>query len=276
MGGTVAVTLRTEDGTEHRMARWTNIFPYMVHNLGFISGELNYWNDFLKQWTDMKLDWDDNHEEYQKREVEHPDDYDYYSSVFRFDMTPCYAYHTFLAPEDYGLIVLDQVKKKILQMQGYTTLGKQTLAAISLEMDWNISRDIREGRSSLVGYMDSLREKSVDSSALEFYDLCNNGRVVGLEGYNRVLDQMETTDLRGASTEDIFANIVSDDRTLHLGRFDLDLSPYAVERFTEDSEGAIKMRERILDLGFVLSDEEEKVWQEWIDDELEQEKEDGV
>ena len=104
MGGTVAVTLRTEDGAEHRMARWTNIFPETVHNLGFLSGELSYWGESLKRFYEMKQDWDDNHEEYEEKRNERPDDYDYYD-VFQFPMTSCYGNYTLLATYGYGLIV---------------------------------------------------------------------------------------------------------------------------------------------------------------------------
>jgi hypothetical protein len=79
--------------------------------------------------------------------------------------------------------------------------------------------------------------------------------------------------LRGSSTEEVFETDISGKQGF--GHFELDLSPYTVERFDENSKGAIRMRKRILELGFVLSDEEEKFWQEWINDELEQEAEDG-
>lgn len=273
MGGTVAVTLRTEDGAEHRMARWTNIFPETVHSLEFISGSLDYWKDSLERFYDMKKDWDDNHEEYNRRAIERPQDYGYRGSVFRFPMTPCYGSGTYLAPEGYGLIVLDQVEKKILEMQGYTSFGTHNIASISLDMDWNIFEEIREGRASLVEYIESLRESQPENRAVGFYDLCKAGKVSGRDQYNRTTGEFEIVDLRGASVEDVFSIIVADKPTVD--RFILDLSPYTVERFEEDSEGAIQMRKRVLELGFVLSDEEEKFWQEWIDDELEQEKEDG-
>lgn len=276
MGGTVAVTLRTEDGVEHRMARWTNIFPQTVHHLDFISGSLDYWRDSLKRFYDMKKDWDDNHEEYQKRRAERPDDYGYQSEVFQFPMTPCYGDYTLLAPEGYGLIVLDQVEKKILEMQGYTSFGHQNIARIGLGMHWDALKDIKAGKLALSDYIDHLRKKDEDNAAVEFYDLCEAGKVVGREEYDRSIDDFRMIDLRGSSTEEIFEIVVdtSVNRRSAFGHYKLDLSPYTVERFDEDSEGAIAMRQRILELGFGLSDEEERLWQEWINDELEQEKED--
>jgi len=273
MGGTVAVTLRTEDGKEHRMARWTNIFPETVHNLEFLSGDLSYWDESLKRFYDMKQDWDDNHEEYEKRQAERPDDYEY-QDVFQFPMTPCYGDYTNLAPEGYGLIVLDQKNKKILEMQGYTHFGDMMKASISMAMDWDTMQEIRDGKVSVKDCMEHLRKNTDYNVALDFYDLCEAGKVVAKASYNRDLGDFETFSLqKGISTEQIFKHEILDEKR-GMDRYVLDLSPYTVERFDEDSEGAIQMRKRVLELGFVLSDEEEKIWQEWINDNLEQENED--
>lgn len=270
MGGTVAVTLRTEDGAEHRMSRWTNIFPSTVHHLGFISGSLDYWTDSLERWYGMKKDWDDNHEEYERRRIERPDDYEYRDKAFRFPMTPCYGDGTYLAPDGYGLIVMDQEKKKILEMQGYTSFGHTNIASVSLGMDRQASADIIKGKLLLSDYIESLRGQE-DNCAVEFYDLCEAGKVVAREKYNKARGDFDWIDLRESSTEEKF-KVINGKPTF--GYFALDLSPYTVERFDEDSEGAIQMRKRILELGFVLSDKEEKFWQEWIDEKLEQENED--
>jgi len=272
MGGTVAVTLRTEDGAEHRMARWTNIFPETVHNLGFISGDLSYWNNSLKRFYEMKQDWDDNHKEYEKRQAERPDDHEY-QDVFRFPMTPCYGDYTSLAPEGYGLIVLDQVEKKILEMQGYTSFGEEMNASIGMSMDWDAMQEIKNGQLSVEDYMESVRQKGDENRALDFYNMCEAGRVAALRSYNMKIGDFEDSSLQGVPTEQIFKDHIANARR-GIDRFALDLSPYTVERFDEDSEGAIQMRKRILELGFGLSDEEERFWQEWINDELEQENED--
>jgi hypothetical protein len=187
-------------------------------------------------------------------------------------MTPCYGDYTSLAPEGYGLIVLDQVEKKILEMQGYTSFGQQNTASISLGMDWNVLKDIGAGKLPLSKYIEELREQQEDNCAVEFYDLCEAGKVVGRGQYDASIHGLRMSDLRGSSTEEIFKPVINRERGF--GHFELDLSPYTVERFDENSKGAIRMRKRILELGFGLSDEEEKFWQDWINDELEQEAED--
>ena len=122
--------------------------------------------------------------------------------------------------------------------------------------------------------MEHLRENTDYNVALDFYDLCEARKVVAKAIYNRALGDFEETSFQGASTEQIFEDEILADGRRGMDRYVLDLSPYTVEQFSENSDGAIKMRQRILELGFVLSDEEEKIWQEWINDELEQENED--
>jgi len=36
MGGSLAVTLREPDGTEHRMCRWMNMLPAFINNLKLV------------------------------------------------------------------------------------------------------------------------------------------------------------------------------------------------------------------------------------------------
>jgi hypothetical protein len=158
-------------------------------------------------------------------------------------------------------------------MQGYTSFGRQNTASIRLGMDWNVLKDIGAGKLPLSKYIEELRGQHEDNCAVEVYDLCEAGRVVGLGQYDASIHGLRVSDLRGSSTEEVFETVISGKQGF--GHFELDLSPYTVERFDENSKGAIRMRKRILELGFVLSDEEEKFWQEWINDELEQEAEDG-
>ena len=68
----------------------------------------------------MKKDWE-----------QHKDD-----EKFEYPMTLCYTpYPAFLAPEGYGLVVVDMQKDTILSCQGYTSFGNIHVAGMIMSMD---------------------------------------------------------------------------------------------------------------------------------------------
>ena len=83
MGGTVAVTVRKEDGTVIPMHRWTNSLPYWIKTRKFIENPSKTMEEYIYQ------DQEDS--------------------------------EAFVAPEGYGLVVIDLKEKKILSYQDYTT-----------------------------------------------------------------------------------------------------------------------------------------------------------
>jgi len=109
MGGTIGITVRTPDGKERRMGRWTNPIPYFVNSLKLINDNMEHVNDYFKHDEEMVEDWEENKN----------------TKNFKFPMTPCYGPHNGqLAPVEYGMVVVDMVNKKILSMQGYSALGE--------------------------------------------------------------------------------------------------------------------------------------------------------
>lgn len=108
MGGSVALTLREPNGTEHRMCRWTNILPWAITNLGLIEDRPEHLAEILEQWTSMRTDWDAS----QAGGV-----------PCQHNMTSVYAPYPFLAPIEYGLVLVDGVHRIILTRQGYTAIG---------------------------------------------------------------------------------------------------------------------------------------------------------
>ena len=43
MGGSIGVLIREEDGTEHKMCRWTNELPHFINNIKLIeSVKINF------------------------------------------------------------------------------------------------------------------------------------------------------------------------------------------------------------------------------------------
>ncbi len=57
---------------------------------------------------------------------------------------------------------------------------------------------------------------------------------------------------------------LSDARTEFISKLQIDMSPLEVVTFPESPEGFANFRQAVLDLGFVLTDEEEVMWQERI------------
>lgn len=109
MGGTVAVTLRMENGEEYRMHRWTNSLPWFAQNSRFFEKDSKHIEEYLSQWKEMKADWEKNAD----------------SGKFDFAMTPVYEpYPAPLAPVDYGLVVFDFMKNVVLSCQKYTSLDR--------------------------------------------------------------------------------------------------------------------------------------------------------
>lgn len=109
MGGTLAWTLRLPDGTEHRMQRWTNIFPEITCDAAFLAGDPVALDAALSEWRRMHADWD-----------RHGPD-----GPFALPMTPVYAPYPFgLRPAEYGIIVTDFASRTIVSCQGYTALAQ--------------------------------------------------------------------------------------------------------------------------------------------------------
>ena len=48
--------------------------------------------------------------------------------------------------------------------------------------------------------------------------------------------------------------------------FRLDMSPFEIVRFDESEQGFRDLKQAILDLDFVLTDEEDKMWEDWLSD----------
>ena len=114
MGGSIGLTLREPDGKEHRMCRWTNALNFFVNNLKLVNKDNSHIEDILKYWYEMREDYELHKED----------------GNFEFEMTDAYAPFPYLAPMDYGLVVVDMVNDQILSYQGHTSFGR--IAAVSV------------------------------------------------------------------------------------------------------------------------------------------------
>jgi len=232
MGGNIGVTIREENGTEHRMSRWTNPIPWFINNLKFLNKNPSHLQEYLKTWYDMRTDW-----------LEHKND-----DKFELNMTPVYARHPYLAPDEYGLIVIDMQRNVILEYQGYTIIGGIHSATICYE------RDLGESM-----YTDG----EMDTNRLR--ELFDAGKVKSIETFAKVASKSKykkmTIDLSGQKFDEVIKT------TPDFARFLIDMSPYEVIHYEDrNSNEAKRMLRDIKKLGFKITPEEKKIWSQWIRD----------
>jgi len=101
MGGVIGFTVREADGTEHRMQRWTNILPSIFEDPEFI----RYGSD--KQVMDLVKHW---YTESAKGSQGN-------TIISTWEM---YNY-PYLAPFEYGIVVIDYLTRSIVSCNGYSS-----------------------------------------------------------------------------------------------------------------------------------------------------------
>jgi hypothetical protein len=227
MGGSIAVTIREPNGKEHRMCRWTNPLPHIINHPKICAKDPAYLANYLKGWYDFVEDWEQSGHKDEK---------------CKHNMTSCYAPNPYLAPYSYGLVVIDMQKDVILDMNGYTELGTLCDAGVRLEL--------------MAPESMGLNPKDEETHCAALKEFARQGKVVGFVQYKK-----KPLDWRGKPFEYIKDFILKNEEKY--GKIVLDMSPFKVERFEESHEGAMKMRERVLELGFKLSKKEEKLWTQW-------------
>jgi len=239
MGGSVAVTLREPDGTDHRMCRWTNCLPYYVRNLKIVQKDPDHINNFLRQWERMREDY-----------LLHKDDEQY-----EFPMTPAYAHYTLLAPYGYGLVVIDMQKERILDCQGYCSFDSEH--GVHLANDNSFFPKYDRGdhdRLDAFKYEDE-DEENVCYRWAQFF---NEGRITKTTKWDKekrkIVEVENFTSLTQAADNDVSEY-----------EFHYDYSPFTITKFPEAPDGLEEMKRVIVEeLGFVLSEEEEEQWEEEI------------
>ena len=230
MGGSIGVTIREENGTEHRMCRWTNSLPGFVHNIRFINKDKIYIKEYLELWYNMRKDWEENKDNKDLRFLSNSIELRNGMKIgggepqkFRLGMTDVYAPYPYLAPMNYGLIVIDLQNNVILHSQDYCGIG------------------------SLI-----ISRASVDKEHLEFIDeLRKSGRIVSVTDLDNKKVSVSKLDLTGNYFYDI----------------KIDLAPFIVKRFGKSKSGGINnLKKEVIKLGFSLTIEEEEMWEEFRKD----------
>lgn len=153
-------------------------------------------------------------------------------------------------PDGYGLVVFDLVHKRLLSMQCYTGFVQIVPSRHEPDEDerknWN--ELLAEKRLKLLTYIRGLDDTRTETEAEE-----------PLEGtYDEVFGKIE--DLR----KDLLRR--EDNGEIKYGHHTLilDIAPWVIEDFEEDPEGAEAMKARMIDLGFVFSEEDKAGWDAWI------------
>lgn len=105
MGGTVAETIRKEDGSIIKMARRTGAYNHMFFSKEFNNGDIDKAvTEHIDIFMKMKEDFESG-------------------EPYKYEMSPVYGGFTLLAPVDYGLVVIDIKNKKIHSMQDFDNPG---------------------------------------------------------------------------------------------------------------------------------------------------------
>lgn len=167
-----------------------------------------------------------------------------------------------VSPDGYGLVLIDRMNKVILSCQGYSHVNAINGASILNEFNGVVIR---------MGEDDDDR-----GSALNFIELFLGGRVKHVEIYDREKNEMVKHDISHCKTPQEIIDMFKDDDSVHFWNVVIDTDPYTVENFEESVEGLLALKQRVLDLGFKLTDVEEGYWKAYIDDRVEWEEEDNL
>lgn len=208
MGGSLAITIRQSNGKEYRMLRWTNSLPNFITNPKFFKEDKQWFKDYMEPWFDMKKDYEQNKT----------------TGKFKLNMTDCYFPYSYLAPADYGLVVIDFKTKTLLTMQGYSDLNSIMLH--------------KKG-----GFIDKWTQKN-------YNELKNAGLIKGYSIYDRLKKNFKLLKTPNLSEKNPFVFAM-----IHFKN-----AGWTYKRFEDTQNGKNAFKKKIMLLGFKLSKTEEKMW----------------
>lgn len=157
-----------------------------------------------------------------------------------------------ISPCEYGIVVIDLLKNHILSLQGYTDLGVIFSTSIKLELS---------GKANIIQNPDGTYSYSIrrdldwDSGhrAAKLLDFFRNQRVKLYQPLDASEENCETSNL----SEEEFKLLID---KFEYGNFILDLSPFTYIAYNENKLGLNSLREKLKELGFNLTEEEEIEW----------------
>jgi hypothetical protein len=224
MGGSIGVTIREENGTIHKMCRWTNSLPDFFRSIKFITKDKEHLKEYLKVWQEMVTEYN----EAKKGDKPLP----------KITMVDVYAPFPYFAPMNYGLVVIDYMNNKVLHSQCYSSF-------VSNIHKSSIKEDFRDAE-----YKDI------------WMQLCKENKLVLVETFNYVT-QKEQEINEEINFEGLQTIIDSKDRNQDY-IFKIKTEPWEFVRFKENREEAEKFKSELEQLGFWFTHKENIIWERWI------------
>lgn len=238
MGGSIGVTIREENGTIHKMCRWTNPLPDFFRSVKFIEKYADYLKEYLNTWYEMVK--------------EYKDHIDGVKLLPKITMVDVYAPYPFFAPMGYGLVVIDYQKNKVYSAQGYSSF-------VSNINDAMIIQDLRNEEDAQ--FWKELCDKKL--LIFEKYYKANNND----ENYEGEIVNQQI------SFEELVALLNKNRTERNYLQFRINVEPWEFIRFEETLKGFTEFKEKLLSEGFEFSDEDEKSWSDYFSILTEREKE---
>lgn len=225
MGGTIGFTIREKNGKEHRMLRWTNSFPFFTNNVKFIEQDEKHLQEYLQTWHDMVKAYESG-------------------DLTEAPMADAYVPNAGMFPCEYGLIVVDYHTMTILQCQSYSPIG-----LLDTGSAWRAI-------------------KSKWGSGDHEHDQEERQRYESLFSSNRIIKAMRYEDLvevevKEFSIEQFLEGYLTDAEKYCSAT--VDMSPWKLVTFKSDRKGFEEMRNRLDAMGFVLTEKEQKNWNEFLE-----------
>lgn len=263
MGGTITIAIR-RDGATTSMNRWTNIMPTALHDPAFLDMAVPAVEGFLSNWREMAEDWRANG----------PD------GPFVHEMTDVYApYPAPLAPNGYGLVVVDDARKEILSLQSYCGIGYVNwLEGTGGEMANSIDggekaalvRDLFRA-NRIASYTARAREPhhpdvapflALPGARLEPLPHPKMAARYPKERMYHLPGTVAPDDVVAAGAR--MRAGTRFDQPLDFFRVQVDMRPFTLHVFDETAAGAAALRAHMLSTGFVFTQEEDALWDAWI------------
>lgn len=297
MGGNLAWTMRLTDGTQYRMDRWTNSMPALICTPAFLDGTPEGIAQALDEWQRMQADWDANQhtEAYQYPMTPayapypyglQPSEYglvvtDFVSKTILSLQGYTHLDQTMASRQTHGMAVKNVSPSRWEQAEDLAKSGRilgwnfwvdgdaaaealvaiggravKDNQAISNNQRWNVEIPGSVNVDTLNACCDALRapkgpkphQKELEAARALLATTTNPET---RDKLNRLILTIEFQQQQGPNP-------------FLMGHARVDLAPFTFEEFSEDADGYEALRARILDLGFVLSEDEEKVWSERI------------
>lgn len=195
MGGSIKVTVRfAEDRVESQM-RWTNTLPYHFRTPKIINDPVQHWRDYL-----------DTPSEYREEG------------------------ENVVAPDGYGLVVVDFVTMTVAHANGYSGLVDRVPSTAVMD-----SEDLAD----LQWFIDNKRAR------LNMVDIVGQKAVTTFTPFQSI-DEMET--------------LVAARRPAYFDMLEYDITPWSVLSFDDDAKGMSGLKGWLINAGFAI---DEVAWKSW-------------